>query len=294
MQANANCSIVGEPLSREDSIAMLCKQEIAKWNKLREEHPNWVPNLREADFTSVNFELPHLNETDIQDANDFWGANFRKASLQGAIFTNAKLPYCSFEGAHLRGSKLNNAQLYRANFHGAFLNNAVLDDSKMSYTNFENADVTDISYKRIKTWRGIRVATSYGNMTFRRFAQDEDFLTEFRESGMCQSLIYEVWKLTCNCGRSMVLWILWSLFLAFYFALNYWLLGEDAFLVAHLPVSFITFFYYSVVTFTTLGFGDVIPKTELAACWVMAEVILGYVMLGGLISIFADKLARRS
>jgi hypothetical protein len=28
--------------------------------------------------------------------------------------------------------------------------------------------------------------------------------------------------------------------------------------------------------------------------WVMAEVIIGYVMLGGLISIFANKLARRS
>jgi hypothetical protein len=28
--------------------------------------------------------------------------------------------------------------------------------------------------------------------------------------------------------------------------------------------------------------------------WVMLEVILGYIMLGGLISIFANKLARRS
>jgi Na+/proline symporter len=31
-----------------------------------------------------------------------------------------------------------------------------------------------------------------------------------------------------------------------------------------------------------------------AAWWVMAEVIVGYVMLGGMISIFATKLARRS
>ena len=34
-------------------------------------------------------------------------------------------------------------------------------------------------------------------------------------------------------------------------------------------------------------------KTHQAARWVMAEVILGYIMLGGLISIFANKLARR-
>lgn len=52
--------------------------------------------------------------------------------------------------------------------------------------------------------------------------------------------------------------------------------------------------YYSVVTFTTLGFGDITPLTNEATSWVMAEVITGYVMLGGLISIFATMLARRS
>jgi hypothetical protein len=49
-----------------------------------------------------------------------------------------------------------------------------------------------------------------------------------------------------------------------------------------------------VVTFTTLGFGDIKPVTNEAAWWVMAEVIAGYIMLGGLISILANKLARRS
>ena len=52
--------------------------------------------------------------------------------------------------------------------------------------------------------------------------------------------------------------------------------------------------YYSVVTFTTLGFGDIVPQTQEAAWWVMAEVIIGYIRLGGLISILATKLARRS
>ena len=61
-----------------------------------------------------------------------------------------------------------------------------------------------------------------------------------------------------------------------------------------LPHTFSTYIYYSVVTFTTLGFGDIVPQTSKAAWWVMAEVILGYTRLGGLISIMATKLARRS
>ena len=48
------------------------------------------------------------------------------------------------------------------------------------------------------------------------------------------------------------------------------------------------------MTFTTLGFGDVTPKTLLAEIIVGAEVFIGYIMLGGLISIFANKLARRA
>jgi hypothetical protein len=52
--------------------------------------------------------------------------------------------------------------------------------------------------------------------------------------------------------------------------------------------------YYSIVTFTTLGFGDIYPKPCWLQFWVALEVILGYIMLGGLISILANKLARRS
>ena len=57
---------------------------------------------------------------------------------------------------------------------------------------------------------------------------------------------------------------------------------------------FRAYLYYGIVTFTTLGFGDIIPKTHWARLAVGAEVVLGYVMLGGLISIFANKFARRS
>jgi len=71
-------------------------------------------------------------------------------------------------------------------------------------------------------------------------------------------------------------------------------MGPHHFQVDHLPFELSTMIYYSVVTFTTLGFGDVKPATIEASALVMVEVLLGYVMLGGLISIMANKLARRS
>ena len=74
-------------------------------------------------------------------------------------------------------------------------------------------------------------------------------------------------------------------------------MGPESFRISEpdpLPFNFWTMMYYSIVTFTTLGFGDITPKTTTAAMWIMAEVIIGYIMLGGLISIFASIIARRS
>jgi hypothetical protein len=88
-------------------------------------------------------------------------------------------------------------------------------------------------------------------------------------------------------------WAGWSLLLALLFAFVFWQLGPDSFDTPHLKFNLSTMFYYSVVTFTTLGFGDIIPKTTTAAMCVTVEVIVGYVMLGGLITIFASKLSRR-
>ena len=57
---------------------------------------------------------------------------------------------------------------------------------------------------------------------------------------------------------------------------------------------FIDYFHYSVVTFTTLGFNYDAELGAKEKVLLMSEVLLGYIILGGLISIFTNKLARRS
>lgn len=99
---------------------------------------------------------------------------------------------------------------------------------------------------------------------------------------------------SCRLWPLTQLWAGWSVIFALSFAWKFYSLGETAFDVKHLGSEFETMLYYSIVTFTALGFGDIVPITAEAARWVMAEVITGYVMLGGLISIMATKLARRS
>lgn len=108
-----------------------------------------------------------------------------------------------------------------------------------------------------------------------------------------------LWKISSNYGQSIGRWFSCSLVISLLFAIvynNYYDPNS-----VHLAVSsidpenpFWTFFYYSVVTFTTLGFGDITPISNVMKIIVMIEVFLGYIMLGGLISIFANILARRN
>jgi voltage-gated potassium channel Kch len=51
--------------------------------------------------------------------------------------------------------------------------------------------------------------------------------------------------------------------------------------------------YFSVVTLTTLGYGDVTPASVGGQLVAMAAVVTGYFMLGGLLSILSNKMARR-
>ena len=53
-------------------------------------------------------------------------------------------------------------------------------------------------------------------------------------------------------------------------------------------------YYFSFVTLTTLGYGDVVPASSTAQVLVVIEVFCGYLALGGLLSIFANKMARRA
>ena len=102
--------------------------------------------------------------------------------------------------------------------------------------------------------------------------------------------MYRLWAASSDCGRSFLRWGLWTIVLAGLFAGLYTQVridyGEHE--TALSPI------YFSVVTLTTLGYGDVLPASAAAQVVAMIEVGIGYVMLGGLLSIFSNKMARRA
>lgn len=254
-------------------------------------------NLRDASLRGAHLEGVHLSSADLSGA-DLTEAHLNEAVLCGADLAAADLTAADLRGADLEGAELSNANLQRADLTGANLQEADLASAdlrraRLELANLERSNVTSVKYNRWARYRAIRVATCWGSPRFRRFAQDQEYLEEFKRLRWHKPL-YWVWLVLSDCGRSFALWAAWSAAMAFWFGWVYHGLGPGAFNVSHLPWSFRTATYYSVVTFTTLGFGDVVPRTPQAANWVMAEVVVGYFMLGGLVSILATRLARRS
>lgn len=144
------------------------------------------------------------------------------------------------------------------------------------------------------------------NPFFKRYVADQQFIRAFNKAN---PMLARLWRWSSDYGRNLGLWAFWSLFFAFLFAIAYmpfpsWLpawipdwspqFHQATGKYSGEPLTFWNSFYFSIVTFTTLGFGDVVADNATARLLVTLEVIFGYLMLGGLISIFANKLASRS
>jgi len=259
------------------------KKDVSEWNEWRKTNPDVEILLERADLSNAHLEhadlrFAHLEGADLSNAHleraNLWGANLERADLSNAHLERAVLGFANLERADLIG----------ANFEGADLRGA----------DFSNANVTGARLIRRTKCRGIRVDSCHGSPRFKRQAMDQDFLEELQNTRWGK-VKYYIWLGLADCGRSFWPILAWSLAFATFFAIIFCVLGPDAFDIENLPErNFVTMLYYSVVTFTTLGFGDVTPKTLPAAILVMVEVVLGYIMLGMLISVLANKVARRS
>ena len=257
--------------------------------------------LFHADLKGAYLNSANLEGAKLRDGN-LDGANLCIANLKGAFLGNANLDgailyHANLEGANLFSANLEGANLCIANLEGAILISAHLKGANFSLAKFGDYTIWNVLFRpdRVTNCLGTRDTDSLKGdpLTVRRI-KDLAYAQSFQYSNPRLS---KIWKYTCGYGHSFGLWLTWCVFFAFYFGLLYWVWEISGYGLLYLERSARTFFtpwYFSIVTFTTLGLGDVTPKCLLGEILVTIEVILGYLALGGLISILATKIARRS
>ncbi|NJM76289.1 MAG: hypothetical protein HC852_11475 [Acaryochloridaceae cyanobacterium RU_4_10] len=266
-------------------------------------------HLEGVNFSRANLSRADLSRADLKFANlrfaDLCGTNLSGANLRFAKLYNADLSAVNLSGAHLIEADFRSANLSCADLSEATLSGANLSDADLSWANLTDSSISGVKWNPRKMrgkYMGIRgIDSSYGNALFKRAAADQDYLDTLENhwKGKWQTYLFKLWGLI-DYGRSMERVVAIACIIMIIFGLTYsifpGLLGLDCVPGAQgcNRHSLFTPFYFSIVTFTTLGFGDITPKTFVGELIVSLEVILGYAVLGLLISVLADKVVRRS
>ena len=234
------------------------------------------------DDTIWSFDLSDcaLHYSDLSNC-ELTGSDFARSDILYADFSGAYLPDCDFRNTNLTLTSFSHSNLSSADLRGAWITDIDLVDSNLEFIKFNRRTMFH-SMDPSKVSGG-------SNPLFLSYARRRIFLRHFKEHSLVNRVFYYIWLAISDCGQSFTRWFAVSALLCIVFGIIYSRLSGD-FSIANdrVPTPF-SFYYYSVVTFTTLGFGDILPKTLRAEILVTLEVILGYIMLGGLISIFASK-----
>jgi len=280
--------------------------------------------LCQSDLSGTNLKMVQFAGADLSGAR-LDGAALYKATLSGASLTAASLKAADLteadlSRADLRAASLRSANLTDSNLRGATLSEADLTEANLSradiaganlcFSNLVETIVTGVHYGAIRSMRGhyhgIRgLASCFGNALFVRDAQDQDYLDTLKHhiehtpdawNRRWKRGWFAAWSFV-DYGRSLVKPAVYALVLVLGFGFVYLLdmsLGWGLMDYSDSSKSLFTPFYYSIVTYTTLGFGDITPRHWIGEIIVVGEVILGYTTLGLLLAILANKVARRS
>lgn len=267
-------------------------------------------NLKSANLSASSLEKASLSNANLQGAN-CKNTNFSQAYLSDAQFKGAVLIGAIWDNAH---------HLEWCDFFDE--NNKVIGDAKPEYVKEKGWWGARSAYRALKNhfhqqgkYDGERKA--YYNE--KKMEKHEAFWECFYghqphkepEQGLWEQFFPHLWKKIKDFFSWFGLWIfhaftgfgerwwwtvLWALGVIAFFGFLYWGGGaagwfKFAFKPEMIP-SIFQYFYLSVVTFATLGFGDITPLCWQAQIPVVIEVIMGYVFLGLIITIIARRFGR--
>ncbi len=314
-----------EPRCDPKQLALLkkCseKKDITEWKKWRKEKPVagiWLEgadlvyaDLKGANLLCARLERAKLWNTHLERVNLGY-AHLEGSELEEARLERADLKYAHLEGADLSGAHFERANLISANLKGASFLRAHLERGNLSYTHLEGADLQgaylsganftafsvdsltlfwECSVDRKTDFRGVGLDSC-------RIYEGTKYLLEYNK----RRLNWEDWykqhpKLTwfvkpfwclSDYGRSTIRILIVFLALAIVFALAYWIKPDCVIVNGQVGglENFLHALYFSVVTMTTLGFGDIAanPQSSCGQVLLMLQVFCGYFLLGAIVT----------
>ena len=180
---------------------------------------------------------------------DFFAADLSKAIFTGAKLSNSYLSECDIRGAVFDWAK----------FDGALLDHVKFDRN----TSLLGVNINEVNFTLSTLLYDLALSQQ-------RIQQLEQYYPVFS--------LFLRWS--CDYGRSFILYLFWVVVFIFGYASTYCVLMD---------ISFLDSVYFSIVTFATVGYGDIAPHEPLQKIIVCSEILIGYLMGGLLVAILAKR-----
>ncbi|MFH1752582.1 MAG: pentapeptide repeat-containing protein [Candidatus Omnitrophota bacterium] len=295
-------------LEKDDLLARIRKREPVELSG---------ENLSGADLTRTDLSGLTLFDTDLSKS-DLVGADLSDSDLTGADLSYADLTKAKLKGtrlwnANLRGAKLveadlSGADLWKANLFNTRLWRACLTDVKgLTKNNFRCADGKFMSPCKAHEAGYISAEETYRNLK-RYFIVEGRYndasWASFKEKTMEKMRLFKqrdpayipiaLMGLLCGYGEMPIKIVVSSLCIILSYAFVFYLLKMAVVASGSMPLGFGDYLYYSIVTFTTLGYGDIVPKAVLSFRLLAAsEAFFGAFLMGLFIFTLARKYSAR-
>lgn len=265
-------------------------------------------NLSMADFTNINLVNTGSHEGYKIKNCDFYKTNFQNAHCFKVDFSGSSLMKADFTNANLHFANLRNCNLLGTKFKHAKLENVIWDDTLLQERYAKEAktfeEKLDYYQQAEEIYRNLRKITEEDGLfeTAGWFFQKE---MKMRRKQMprfsAKRFVSKIVEFSCGYGerplRIVSISILVILFFAFIFlftGLSY--SGENIIFSFSNSfyenlIHFLNSLYFSVVTFTTLGYGDILP-VGISKLFAGIEALLGGFILALFVVVFVKKMTR--
>ncbi len=269
-----------------------------------------------------NFSRADLSGAEIFDAN------LEGSELVGADLSRSDLTHCNLRGADLTKAKLVNSRLWNADLTGANLNEADLTGSDLSNaclynTKLWHTDIKDVKSLSVRNFSprallnvGAKIDESgllsseesyralknyflqngmYNDASWAAFKEKTMERLMLKKNGNWHYIPSLFMDITCGYGEKPHRIVISALFTIFGFALLFWSLrGIESSIDPTAVLRWSDYLYHSTVTFTTVGYGDIIPKaSSLFRLMAATEAFLGVFLTGLFIFTLARKYSAR-
>lgn len=263
-----------------------------------------------ADFEKANLEGADLRGADLRDANftgaNAKGTNFNDTILEDTHFQNAKLQNATFQNAHLKDSELSGSRVNsKTEFDDTVIYERQIREEGSEVDSKDAFDAATWVYRHIQEVSRRNALFQQAEKYFfrekdlrRRFAwKDGNYLLALRSEGARWIMGYgrNPWRAL---GSSAVIVVVCALLFPFLGGLRETTTGNPITYSLQFPLEsslnyWITVFgkslYFSVVTFATLGYGDIKPIGGAARALAGIETLVGF----GLVALLISVLLRR-